>query len=1175
MALSERETYYQQQIKEYQANIDRATQEAQKIRAELKQLQEENGLKEKNTKSLIDELKENYEKVQDELKELNEREYTAKMTLSQRESYYEGQIKEYENNLNQAMHETQNIQNELVKLEEEKKMHDNKSNNTINSLKQDYEKQYEILKSQLAELQHKDHTSNIILNERIGHYEIQIKEYQIKIDQHIREIETLQTELTDLQQEKAHEENQFNDMINKLQHDYDTLTFELQERDQTQNVIINEREALHQFQMKEFETKRDQSLLEIQNLQSELIKLREEKTTSENQFKQTINTLKKDHERQYKELQTEIDELNERERKAHKTVHQREAEFEQQIKDYQDKIEEAILGTDHIQNQLTELLEEKAKFDDTNKSLKQDIERLKIELQDGDHTHNMTLKERDAFYELRIKEYQIKKDQDIHEIEILRAELTNLQEEKVFHEKQLNDTIIKLKHDYETLKLELQDQDQTQNMATNESEDYYQSQIKEYQTQRDQSLLEIQDLQSELTKLREEKITIENEFNETVNTLKQDHERQCKEFQTEIDELNEREHTAHKILHQREAEFEQQIKDYPVKLEEALLETQHIQNQLAKLLEEKSKFDDANKSLKQDIERLETELQDRDRIQNMAINERDAHYQSQIKEYQNKIDESLLEMQKVQSEVTKLREEKTTIENQFNETINTLKHDDEELSNKLNERENMILNELESQYKQQIDEYQKNLELSLNEIQNIKSELANLQEEKESNDKILNNLIMSLQQDFEKQTEILKTQNIELQRYHDTKNNELNETEQQIKEYELKFDQLNKNIEELQQQNEGKIEQINQLKTELDQQHQEIKEITNIKQQYEQTQNDLNQRMENLTQINEKLKQEREDFINQNEQQFTNQDSDETTEKHVSDNLLTKQLNDLQLMYDDLLQKQANLEQKYAEDKQAQEQLMKERIAEYETKIILKQNEFMVEMENTKLDHEQELLRLKAELHQATSTNDTKNNELNETEQQIKEYESKFDQLNKNIEELQQQNENKMEQINQLETKLDQQHQEMKELVNIKQQYEQTQNKLIQQTENLMQINEKLKQELDDFKKQNEQQFKNQDSNGMIEKQVSNDQSTKQLNDLQLMYDDLLQKQANLEQKYAEDKQAQEKLMTEKIAEYETRIILTKNEFMVEMETAKLDHEYELLRLKTELLQATSTKRKK
>ncbi|CAF4503816.1 unnamed protein product, partial [Rotaria sp. Silwood2] len=61
MALSERETYYQQQIKEYQANIDRATQEAQKIRAELKQLQEENGLKEKNTKSLIDELKENYE----------------------------------------------------------------------------------------------------------------------------------------------------------------------------------------------------------------------------------------------------------------------------------------------------------------------------------------------------------------------------------------------------------------------------------------------------------------------------------------------------------------------------------------------------------------------------------------------------------------------------------------------------------------------------------------------------------------------------------------------------------------------------------------------------------------------------------------------------------------------------------------------------------------------------------------------------------------------------------------------------------------------------------------------------------------------------------------------------------------------------------------------------------
>jgi len=71
------------------------------------------------------------------------------MTLNEREIYYEQKIKEYENNLNQAIRETQCIQGELEKLEQEKILHDNKSNQIINSLKQDHE----ILKSQLNEFQ--------------------------------------------------------------------------------------------------------------------------------------------------------------------------------------------------------------------------------------------------------------------------------------------------------------------------------------------------------------------------------------------------------------------------------------------------------------------------------------------------------------------------------------------------------------------------------------------------------------------------------------------------------------------------------------------------------------------------------------------------------------------------------------------------------------------------------------------------------------------------------------------------------------------------------------------------------------------------------------------------------------------------------------------------------------
>ncbi len=65
--MNEREIYYEQQIKEYQDNINQATRETEQIRAELKQIHEENNLKEQKTNELINELKQNYEKVQIEL----------------------------------------------------------------------------------------------------------------------------------------------------------------------------------------------------------------------------------------------------------------------------------------------------------------------------------------------------------------------------------------------------------------------------------------------------------------------------------------------------------------------------------------------------------------------------------------------------------------------------------------------------------------------------------------------------------------------------------------------------------------------------------------------------------------------------------------------------------------------------------------------------------------------------------------------------------------------------------------------------------------------------------------------------------------------------------------------------------------------------------------------------
>ncbi|CAF4228232.1 unnamed protein product, partial [Rotaria magnacalcarata] len=67
------------------------------------------------------------------------------------------------------------------------------------------------------------------------------------------------------------------------------------------------------------------------------------------------------------------------------------------------------------------------------------------------------------------------------------------------------------------------------------------------------------------------------------------------------------------------------------------------------------------------------------------------------------------------------------------DTIGNLNRDNKKLQNDLNERERQqkqIIEEHELQYKQQIHEHQKNLELSTQEIENLKSDLANLREEK-------------------------------------------------------------------------------------------------------------------------------------------------------------------------------------------------------------------------------------------------------------------------------------------------------------------------------------------------------------------------------------------------------------------------------------------------------------
>ena len=94
---------------------------------------------------------------------------------------------------------------------------------------------------------------------------------------------------------------------------------------------------------------------------------------------------------------------------------------------------------------------------------------------------------------------------------------------------------------------------------------------------------------------------------------------------------------------------------------------------------------------------------------------------------------------------------------------------------------------------------------------------------------------------------------------------------------------------------------------------------------------------------------------------------------------LSNQVTVLQQMHLNLLEKQAIKEQEYQQDKQAQEKIYQGKIQEFEMKIALMKSQFifrkysiekflcfliegehMVEMENVKLDRDQEIIRLRA-----------------------------------------------------------------------------------------------------------------------------------------------------------------------------------------------------------------------
>ncbi len=96
-------------------------------------------------------------------------------------------------------------------------------------------------------------------------------------------------------------------------------------------------------------------------------------------------------------------------------------------------------------------------------------------------------------------------------------------------------------------------------MALNERETHYEIQIKEYQTKRDQAVRETQDLRNEFIKLQEEKTSNEKQLNDSINTLKQDFEKQIQSFQTQFTDKDEQIKEYQLKLNQGTNEFQQEV----------------------------------------------------------------------------------------------------------------------------------------------------------------------------------------------------------------------------------------------------------------------------------------------------------------------------------------------------------------------------------------------------------------------------------------------------------------------------------------------------------------------------------------------------------------------------------------------------------------------------------------
>ncbi|CAF0767614.1 unnamed protein product [Didymodactylos carnosus] len=528
----------------------------------------------------------------------------------------------------------------------------------------------------------------------------------------------------------------------------------------------------------------------------------------------------------------------------------------------------------------------------------------------------------------------------------------------------------------------------------------------------------------------------------------------------------------------------------------------------------------------------------------------------------------------------------------------------------------LLFEQNEEKIKAKLVEFEQDNQMKNNQINNL---------EKKHNDQ--NQQVSSLTKqcdDLIKSNETLKNElDNTKQKIMDIETNYHQQLKEKLEQHHAnELDEKQKELNEKQNEWKQSVEHEKELiKTELKIHYEQI--IETIKNDYEQkltiNTKQINDLSNDLTRQKENIVPELERRCEQLKKQFIDLQNADRANHNEREIMYENQLKENQLKFDEYEKVRhehdlilTNLKQSYEEEQSSHNKTKDERnqvennlrqMSEKlensikEQQLLMKniQNENQLkfdEYEKNKHENEMTLNQLK-ELYEQEKLTSTKIKHEHENLCQ------KMDELQKINESLQQTNESLQQTLTEKEGSIETIHQQKQVLENIKKEYEdnlrkktneheQEMHNLKRQCEELINLNENLKSEtndlhkkLDDLDKEYHQQLmlnnEQVKTSGNEHESILKDKQT-EINNLTSLLNDTQKANIQLEDKYKtiqesiekirqEEKQHLDKVLKEKLIEYETNQKLLKSEYSVEQENLILEHDQEKIKLKTQIQQ--------